>query len=272
MYCPNCGAQVETAANFCPYCGSQLTISNVAPVTVNTAAVNAASVIPVSAGSVTLTGDMVMLVSLGSCTQANASALLQQLCGYSAEDALLMVRSLPVTVAQGLTDLQARTLAQALSEYGMEVSVYDGTGWRELESTGSSVWDKAGALIAGAASALGLIGLKNRITRDLMRRWDYPYRFTGSRPPVYRLHNTLLRQTPPPRPQPKPQPRPRVEPAPRPQPAYQRPAAQPGGHGGQPGGHGNQPGGHGGQPGGHGSQPGGQGGQPGRGGKPGGHR
>ena len=178
MFCPNCGTQLSSGVNFCPNCGAN--VSNVA------ARVNATTADQ---------GNMVMLLSLGTCNRATAAALLSQICGYDSDDALLIADSAPITVARGLSDAQARYLAQAFTEYGLEVSVYDGNGWREWESNTSSVWDQTGALIASVASALGLISLNNRISRDMMHRWDYPYRYNGTRPPVYRL-NTTLRAAP----------------------------------------------------------------------------
>ena len=137
MFCTNCGTRLQDGANFCPNCGTQVK----------------AVVQPVNQGN------MVMLVSLGDCKRATAAALLQQICGYEADDALLIVDSAPITVARGLNDAQAKLLAQALAEYGMEVSVYDGDGWRDWESNTTSVWDNAGELVTGVAAALGLLGL-----------------------------------------------------------------------------------------------------------------
>ena len=169
MFCSNCGIQLPGGVNFCPNCGTRV---SVVKNTVNP-------------------GNMVMLVSLGSSTRGTAAALLSRICGYSDEDALLIADSAPITVARGLNDAQARYLAQALAEYGMEVSVYDGVGWREWESSSTSVWDQTGSLLASVASALGLLGLGNRITRDMMHRTDYPYRLNGSRPPVFRVNSAL---------------------------------------------------------------------------------
>jgi len=213
MFCSNCGIQLSAGVNFCPNCGTRVTVIT-----------NAAS-----------PGNMVMLVSLGTSTRGTAAALLSRICGYSDEDALLIADSAPITVARGLNDAQARYLAQALAEYGMEVSVYDGTGWREWESSTTSVWDQTGSLLAGVASALGLLGIGNRITRDMMHRTDYPYRLTGSRPPVFRVNSALRaaprppvhRAPPPPAPRPAPPPtRPAPQPA-RPAPPPARPAPQP---------------------------------------------
>ena len=231
MFCSNCGIQLATGVNFCPNCGTRVK----AP----TASTNQ--------------GNMVMLVSVGTSNRATAAALLARICGYSEEEALLIVDSAPITVARGLNDAQARYLAQALAEYGIEVSVYDGSGWREWESSSTSVWDQAGGLLASVASALGLMGMGNRISRDMMRPTDYPYRTTDARPPVFRVNSALRaapsppvhRAPPPPRPaaerpvppppkpasqppRPAPQPaRPAPHPAPRPAPTQARPAPQP---------------------------------------------
>ncbi|MBR0367082.1 MAG: zinc ribbon domain-containing protein [Clostridia bacterium] len=174
MFCPNCGTQLAGGVNFCPNCGTR--VNDIAR-TVAATDVNQ--------------GNTLMLLSLGTCARTTAAALLQQLCGYAPDEALLIVDSMPIKVARGLTDAQARYLAQAFSEYGLEVAVYDRNGWREWESDNDSVWDNAGSLIATVASALGLMSLNNRISRDMMHRMDYPYRYTGTRPPVYRLNNRL---------------------------------------------------------------------------------
>ncbi len=225
MFCSNCGIQLAEGVNFCPNCGTRVKA-------------------PVSA---TVQGYMVMLVSVGTSNRATAAALLSRICGYTDEEALLIVDSAPITVARGLNDAQARYLAQALAEYGIEVSVYDGSGWREWESSNTSVWDQAGGLLASVASALGLMGMGNRISRDMMRPTDYPYRTTDARPPVFRVNSALRaaprppvhRAPPPPRPAaerpvpppPRPAPQPAVRPAPapaRPAPPPARPAPRPG--------------------------------------------
>jgi len=225
MFCSNCGIQLAAGVNFCPNCGTRVKA-------------------PVSA---TVQGYMVMLVSVGSSNRATAAALLSRICGYTDEEALLIVDSAPITVARGLNDAQARYLAQALAEYGIEVSVYDGSGWREWESSNTSVWDQTGGLLASVAAALGLLGIGNRISRDMMRPTDYPYRTTGARPPVFRVNSALRaaprppvhRAPPPPRsaaerpvPQPAVRPapppaRPAPQPAVRPAPQSARPAPQP---------------------------------------------
>ena len=219
MFCSNCGTRLGSGVNFCPNCGTRVTALQ--------------------------PGNMVMLVSLGTSNRNTAAALLTRICGYTDDDALLIADSAPITVARGLTEAQARYLAQALAEYGIEVSVYDGTGWREWESANTSVWDNSGSLLASVASALGLLDIGNRVTRDMIRSGESPYRVAGTRPPVFRVNSALRaaprppvhRAPPPPRPAPQP-PRAAPQPArPAPKPAN-RPGDMPGrgNPGGRPGG------------------------------------
>ena len=100
MFCPNCGTQLASGVNFCPNCGTK-----------------------VVAAATNDLDNRVMLLSLGNCARTTAAALLQQICGYSTEEALLIVDNAPIVIARGLNDAQARFLAQALAEYGLEVSV-----------------------------------------------------------------------------------------------------------------------------------------------------
>ena len=208
MYCSNCGVPLADGVNFCPNCGTR-----VSPVVTATAP-----------------GYKVMLVSVGTGNRATAAALLSRICGYTEDEALLIADSAPIVVARGLSDAQARYLAQALAEYGIEVSVHDGREWRDWESSTKSVWDQGGSLLASVASALGMLGIGNRITRDMMHRTDDPYRMAGPRPPVFRV-NDALRAAPRP-------PIHRAPPPARPAPQSGRPGDPPGrgNPGGRPGG------------------------------------
>lgn len=174
MFCSNCGVALDAGVNYCPNCGTRVKDNAAAAHTVSTDR-----------------NDRVMLVSTGDCSRGTACALLQQICGYTAEEGYTILDNTPIVIARGLNDVQARYLAQALSEYGLEVSVYDGDGWREMESSDTSVWDDTGALLSAVTFVLGIIGLDNRITREMMHRMDYPYRYSGARPPVLRLHSAL---------------------------------------------------------------------------------
>ena len=182
-YCQHCGRSYEAGSRFCAFCGAELSADSTSYSSYS---------IPSSAS--VYEDASVMLTSLGSCTPRNAASLLSSVCGYTLADAQQIVSTLPITVARNLRDDQAEYLAQAMTEYGMDVSVYDSRGYRDLTGRHTSVFDSTGNLIASVAGVLGLIGLKNRITRDMYRRWDYPYRFEGNQPPRFRM------QTPPPRP------------------------------------------------------------------------
>ena len=197
MFCPNCGARAADGARFCQYCGTQLSQAVYTPAVIYTApAVTVSAPVYTTANQ---DDNMIMLQSIGSCSRSEAIRLLQTLCGYNDRDAADIIACAPITFLRNLPDRQSQYIAQAMAERGMEVSIYDGRGWRDLESASTSVWSKAGKLLAGIASALGLIGIRNRITRDMIRRSDYPFRFNGPKPPVFRLHSVL---------QPKPVPKP----------------------------------------------------------------
>ena len=243
-FCTKCGAQLAVGANFCPSCGTPVSASAVA-----TAAVSSSL--------------SVVLSSVGTCDNTDAAILLEQLLGYSTADAATIVANTPMVIAQNLNDEQAATLAEALTEYGMEVAVSDGATYRTVATNYGAVYNTAGNLVASAAAILGALGVANRVTRSMMRRYDYPH----GRPPMpHRPHPARPPRMP--RPQ-RPAPRPMMGGGPRPsaaRPASPRPQAggpSRGGMGG-PGGRGGQggPGGRGGQGG-----PGGRGGMGGPGGR-----
>ena len=92
-----------------------------------------------------------------------------------------MTTNAPTLIAQSLSQSQAAYLAQCLTEYGMEAAIYDRNGNQTFVSDVSSVFDSSGSLLTKVASALGLIGIGNRIA-GAIRRIALP-----SRPPVYTL-------------------------------------------------------------------------------------
>lgn len=191
-FCAFCGAQLTANARFCASCGAAVTQEPLS------ASVNSTISTTVYTGD----GYAVMLVDTGSCALSAAANLISDTCGYTDAEAVNIVSSAPTWIAQSLNKSQAAYLAQCLTEYGMEAAIYDRNGNQAFISDVSSVFDNSGSLLTKVASALGLIGIGNRIT-GAIRRLTLP-----SRPPVYALRqpaprppvrrHTIVRQTPPP--------------------------------------------------------------------------
>ena len=158
MYCQNCGANIASNANFCPNCGKSVT---------TTALSTSYNTTIASSGN----GDYrLVLVDNGSCTKNNTEELLCDLLGYNEEDADRFVEYAPVEVADNLSELQARTLAQVFTEYGCQMLVMDDQG--DIvdidDKADSSVFDLDGNLLAKAAAIIA--GLTPLI-KDLTALW-----------------------------------------------------------------------------------------------------
>ena len=210
--------------NFCPSCGTPVNAPASAPI--NTPAAEQSVVNTQNA----LADYRLILLSVGDCTKKNAAEMTEDLFGYSASDAKKLVNAAPVEIACGLTGEQAQYLAQAMTEYGMQVSVYCGENYVSFnDRADKSVFDSSGNLLAGVAGVLATISLANRVNE--IRRWTYPdpYRFMFvpryRRPaPPRHIRRTLFGipiVPPPPRP-PRPHHPPRFAPPPR-HPAPPRP-------------------------------------------------
>ena len=257
-------------ARFCSACGKAL---NQTYTPVNQGYVPVSQVVgtgnPYAYTTPVYTGDgyAVMLVDCGVCSVPMVADLISDTCGYTDADARMLAINAPTLIAQNLTERQAAYLAQCLTEYGAQAAIYDRMGNKVLCSDVDSVFDGTGSFLTKVASALGLIGISNRITRTI-RKLTLPSRptvFTVPRPvvrPVVRRHNVRH-----PAPMPKMQPprnapgmrAPRnpgmnpLQPAPKPQGIPQQPGhlnRAPGPnqprnpqdhHGGFPGGPGNPP-------------------------------
>ena len=278
-FCVRCGQQLEDGMNFCPVCGTAAAASDI----------QQAQTIPVidtapAYDPATATDYRVIFFSRGNCSAANARALLRDILGYSSSEARNILSMAPVEIACNMNMAQALYLAQALTEYGIEVTVCNSQGYVNVPQATTSVYDRTGGFIPAVASALAMLSAANRV-RDL-RRWT-----VGPQPSLFRLG---FRPNPPPRsarryssfgifhPAPRPAPRP-VSPRPvvpqqpksifgsRPSaPQGRTPGARPAGASqSRPpqGGAGSRPGGSG-RPGGNGSF----GGRPGGGSRPSGGR
>ena len=191
-YCPYCGSSVANEANYCPNCGAALTdgVKKVMGVTGE----------PVDLDS----GYRIVLFSRGTCSLKTAKEVICDLLGYTPATASDLLDNMPIEVADELTELQAVTIAQALSEYGMEVTIVDEDD-KYVDFTDkakSSVFNSNGTLIASALAALATLSAANRVHR--YRRYKKPSllqllfrpRYVIPRPPVHR-RRTVVHQPEP---------------------------------------------------------------------------
>ena len=201
-YCSNCGVPLDPTARFCPNCGTPVTV------VVNTSSSDQ--------------DYKVILVSRGTCTKANAVDILGDLLGYTDYEAQQIINNLPMATAIDLTMPQAQYVAQAMAEFGMEVAIYNGDNYIDLNSTQmNSVFDDNGSFLSNVLAVLTGITIGNRITR--YEKWTRPapavfrptYRRTVPMTVYRRYHPTPVRVVPAPRPAPRPAAKPvTVRPAP----------------------------------------------------------
>lgn len=264
-FCVKCGQSLEDGMNYCPVCGTAVASPGAQGTQTIPILDSATAYDPATA-----TDYRVILFSRGNCSAANTRALLRDILGYSSSDARNILSMAPVEIACNMTMAQAMYLAQALTEYGIEVTVCNSQGYVNVpQAATTSVYDRTGSFLPAVASALATLSAVNRVRE--IRRWNMV-----TRPALFSL---AFRPSPPPRsarryssfgifhPAPRPAPRPV---APRPgiiQPPRgifgNRPGHSPGTFSGRPAGTHSRP--AGGRPG--GSRP--SGGKPGTG-RPGG--
>lgn len=213
-FCTNCGQPLTVGARFCSNCGAAVAVSAVD----------------------TRQDYRIILISRGTCSRAVAVDILGDLLGYTDADAARIIDNAPMETAVQLTAIQAQYLAQALSEYGLEVAVFNDNGYVNLDAAATgTVYDSDGAFLANVAAVLAGLTIGNRVSR--YDRWTRPapvvFRPVYRRPaplPVYRRRRPAPAPIPPRRVMPVPGPVPRPAPAPvrpapvRPAPAPVRPA------------------------------------------------
>jgi len=209
-YCTNCGALLEKGVRFCPNCGTAVAVTYV---------------------DNSLRNDYkVVLVSRGTCAASVAVDILSDLLGYTDAEAAQIINNLPMATAVDLTAVQAQYIAQAMSEYGMEVAIYNNSGYVDISTTATnSVFDSNGSFLASVAAVLTGLTIGNRVSR--YERWVQPAPVVFR--PVYRRQVPLTayrryRSVSAPRPVVVAPPHPPMRPAPRPIPAQPvRPAPAP---------------------------------------------
>ena len=236
-YCPKCGSPVNIGDRFCANCGMGLhTVTPPTTVTPSVAVNN----------SGVRSDYRLILVSRGSCSRAAAVDMLSDLLGYTDADAARIIDNAPMEIALGLTAIQAQYISQAITEYGMQVAIYNSDGYVDMGSKATtSVYDNDGSFLSAVAGVLMGLTVGNRVTS--FNRWTRPtptvFR-TGYRRATplttYRRRRPapipVVRHAAPPIPRPTPAPRPKPVPArsvegsrplpvtPVPRPAPQRPA------------------------------------------------
>jgi len=181
-YCPNCGSPVEGSVNFCPNCGQDLRSTSSArdlSTYVSDDTGDTSYTYKKTTSSSARDDYRVLLYSVGTCKTSQADDLLEDIMGYSNSDAKAIVASLPTEIAENLTRIQALTIAQALTEYGMEVVVMNDDGYVDLDlEAKSSVYDDDGSFVEDALKILGGITVANRLTRFVRRSLSSPRLFT----------------------------------------------------------------------------------------------
>jgi rRNA maturation endonuclease Nob1 len=173
-YCVTCGRAVEyDDAYFCPYCGSRIrTASEI--VQEDTAASILSGIStedPIDVEPVTVLepedieeGYRVVLISRGTCTAKMAKEVICDLLGYTVTTATSLLEEVPVELADELNERQAVVLAQALAEYGMQVTVVDENNrYMNIDSQATNtVYSSTGDLTAAALAVSGSRTAANR--------------------------------------------------------------------------------------------------------------
>ena len=168
-FCSQCGAAVTEDMALCPGCGTRLAAANetfAEPAELVTA--KETPILPQYTDAAYLeSGEYkVILVSRGVCQATAAAELMEDLLGYSSVQARRLLHMAPAEIACNLTLTQAQYIAQALTEYGREVTVTDAVGGcLNLPKARTSVFDRYGNLLPAVAVALAVLTGANRVRR-----------------------------------------------------------------------------------------------------------
>ncbi len=182
-FCSYCGKELSADARFCPSCGSPAEPAAVIPAqeVMPAAPVNT---VPVNVPETADYG--IVLYSIGTCAKSYADDVLEDILGYSDRESKQLLKMLPAQIAQYLTAEQARYIAQALTEYGMQVAIYMGQTPVDLgQYATQSVFNSDGSFVAAALAALAGITVTNRIRK--FRRWTLSNILSALFAPRYRV-------------------------------------------------------------------------------------
>lgn len=160
-FCPNCGSQINVGDRFCSNCGMGIhAVTGTVATTVN----------PVNNAR---SDYRIVIISRGTCSRAVAIDMLGDMLGYSDAEAARIIDNVPMEAALGLTAIQAQYISQAITEYGMQVAIYNSDGYVDMGSRAtSSVYDSEGSFLGTVASVLAGLGIANRISS--FNRWTQP--------------------------------------------------------------------------------------------------
>lgn len=168
-FCSYCGKELTPDARFCSGCGSPVT-DPAGGAIIPSPETSPAEPLPVIDLNAPAEYGLV-LYSIGTCAKSYADDVLEDILGYSDSEAKQILKVLPAQIAQNLTMEQAQYIAQALTEYGMQVAVVKGGNAVDVSANAtSSVFNSDGSFVAGALAALATISVTNRVRR--IRRWS----------------------------------------------------------------------------------------------------
>ncbi|HCK87353.1 MAG TPA: hypothetical protein DHW39_00935, partial [Erysipelotrichaceae bacterium] len=108
----------------------------------------------------------IILVSKGSCSTSTLKDLLADVFGCTSVQAASLISSIPVQIAQNLSEEEASVIAQMFSEYGAEVTILDeNQTYVDLSrNASSSIFSSDGSLLAKASAVIGALTIANRVT------------------------------------------------------------------------------------------------------------
>jgi len=159
-YCINCANVLDDSAKFCPNCGKPA-------YTAAQAALADTKKEPLIEPEDLDIGYRVILISRESCSLKKTREVLMDLLGYNSTTVDELLSEMPVEIADELNEDQAVILAQALTEYGMKVTIVDEEN-RYVNLTNKavcSVFKADGSLTSSALLVLETLTAANRVHR-----------------------------------------------------------------------------------------------------------